>query len=125
MGQLQIRGKVVHQPGPWGPAAPCTNCTITIIDKDAPGKKDDVIWTGKTDSNGEFGGLTADWHDKLELTVGDKTIMVADPGDSLLLRAHIVDDGGQGKVILPFTFVGDDKMSPALVVPWGPVTENV
>lgn len=124
MGQLQIRGKVVHQSGPWGQDLPCTDCTVIIIDKDAPGKKDDVIWTGKTDSNGEFGGLTADWQDKLELTIGDKTVKIADPGDALLLRARIVDEKSQAEVVLPFAYAGEEKVSPNLVVPWGPAARN-
>ncbi|HWI60329.1 MAG TPA: hypothetical protein VNT75_00680, partial [Symbiobacteriaceae bacterium] len=119
-GQLQIRGKVVYQPGPWGSDVPCTHCTVTIFDKDAPGKKDDIIWTGKPDENGEFAGLTADWQDKLELTIGDTTRTIVDPSDTMLLRALIVNDAGEGRTVLPFNYVGEDQMSPALVVPWGP-----
>ena len=132
MATLQLKGKVLHMPGSWGQAVPVSGASIKVIDIDKPGQgsSDDVIWTGTTDSNGNFQGQSSEWQDRKKITIPGyfkgtppKWIpphdeWVPDLTDIISLKAEITH--GTHQVSLPLMYINDGTPSPPLVVPWGP-----
>ncbi|WP_284617571.1 hypothetical protein [Aquabacterium humicola] len=125
MATLNVRGRVLHAPGPWGPARPAAGVGVELIDIDV-GNANDTLWTGLTDSLGAFSGTTADWRDTRSVTVGHGpaavTTQVADPTDVLMLKVKLSQAIGTRRrsVELPFAPVPAGLPPPSLLVPWGP-----
>lgn len=90
MATLNINTQVLHKPGTWGLATPVRGATVQIIDVDAPGKGDDVIFTGITDDSGRVSGQSIEWRD---------TVPVWIPGHAE--GAHWVDGHWEGRVWVP------------------------
>jgi hypothetical protein len=125
MSKIQISGRVQHMPGPWGAAVAARNAGVEVIDVD-PGGSDDVIWSGATDSQGSFAGTSQEWQDMRSVRVWVQTSVipprghwedrsVPDPGDVLLLKLRIRQDGRTHDV---FPFANGAALP--VVLPWGP-----
>ncbi|MFN0103368.1 MAG: hypothetical protein ACKV2U_14925 [Bryobacteraceae bacterium] len=130
MAKLKLKGKLTHPPGPWGSNRPVAGAKIRIIDIDAPGRTDDLIWDGTTDNGGVFQGTSKDWRDQIQLTPGVPATLVTpgigptygpDPTDAMVLKIEITQ--GSNKITAPFVFAGDEVQVP-LFVTWGPHTNN-
>ncbi len=78
MSKLQLNGKVLYMPGTWGVALPAQNVHVYIVDIDQPGKGDDRIWSGTTDSSGCFQGTSSEWQDSITTTITGPSIWVPD-----------------------------------------------
>jgi hypothetical protein len=132
MGQLRLKGKVVYMPGPWGVNVPADQVSVQIVDLDI-GNPSDTIWTGATGSDGTFQGASSEWQDRIPIKVWHArptpgrspagewvtTGYRDDPLDVLMLLACL-SQADHPPTTLPFVFLGDDVMSPSLMLPWGP-----
>jgi hypothetical protein len=128
MSKLNLKGKVIYPPGFWGINRPVVGANIEIRDIDAPGRHNDKIWEGQTNSQGVFQGQSSDWVDKIQIGVKPipgsfppklEPIYGPDPTDILVLTTTIKQ--GNKEVTLPFPFLGDNVEVPPLLVPWGPI----
>lgn len=125
MGSLSIKGKIFHPPGLWGLNKPVAGASIKIEDLDLPGRQNDVIWQGSTDSNGNFQGTTSDWQDRITVTPATHftpAITIADPTDIMLLQITISQNTPTGtkQITAPFVWLGNNLPSPPMLVTWGP-----
>lgn len=130
MARIRVKGSVYYPPGSWGTNFPVEGATIHIIDVDAPGKGDDTIWTGTTDRNGNFDGMSNEWQDTTTTSrwVIDswwpvprghwETLTIPDPTDVRLLNVKITK--GSSEITLPFPYVSDEAPPIPLVVNWFP-----
>ncbi len=119
MSAINISGKVCHAPYPQGANVPCANAVVQVFDIDAPGRGDDLIWTGTTNSNGLFSGQSSEWQDMVNLRYwtprGWRDRDVPDVTDILSLKVRVTQ-GAQSKEFFPFV-----NQSPIpLFVPWRP-----
>ncbi|NUQ51342.1 MAG: hypothetical protein HUU19_01440 [Phycisphaerales bacterium] len=118
MPTTQIRGRIVHVPGPWGASVPVRGLTVKAYDIDA-GDPDDLIWQGTTDSNGDFGGQSSEWKDRIRIPrpFPLPPAMVENPTDLLLLRLEISD----GSTTIPYTpFLSNSPIPVVWPVPPAP-----
>jgi hypothetical protein len=113
MPSVTIKGRLVHPPGAGGLQLPVGNADVRVLDLDVPGKGDDVIWQGKTDAQGRFGGASSEWRDNITVMTPFGMKTVADASDLLLLRLE-VKQGVHGVTVSPFL---NDAPVP-VVVPW-------
>jgi hypothetical protein len=129
MAKIRVKGTVYYPPGPWGANLPVGGATIRIIDVDAPGKGDDTIWTGTTDGNGNFDGMSSEWQDSTTTSIWMvdsivpprghwQTITIPDLTDARLLNVKITK--GSSEITLPFPYVSDEAPPIPLVVNWFP-----
>ena len=124
MSQLNLKGKIKHANGSVAKFA-----SVTIIDKDAGGNGDDVIFNGNTNANGEFSGTSSEWKD-LNTVKGAFNTNVPVP-DILSLEARIKQ--GNKEITLPYFkldvlppgFSNSIDVSSPLVVPWLPPPEVI
>jgi len=125
MGKIRAKGVVYYPPGPWGPNVPVIGANVKIVDKDAPGRGDDTIWTGTTGSNGGFDGQTQEWHDTVttRVWVQDSILPpsghwedrhIPDPTDVRALVATITK--GSCSITLPFPYISDNAPPIPLVL---------
>ena len=130
MAKLKLKGNLMYPPGPWGTNKPVKGAQIKITDIDAPGRTDDVIWTGTTNNDGVFQGTSKEWQDRIQLTPGIPATAITsavrptygpDPADVLILKIEIAQ--GQNKIMAPFVFAGDNVQVP-IYVTWGPPANN-
>lgn len=125
MAQLDVRGRIQYAPGPWGLALPAAGVNISLTDKDV-GSADDTIWTGVTNSNGEFSGRTSDWRDTKTITVSGPTGTyqqnVADASDVMSLQAKVKQrvDSLSYEMLAPFIPAPPGMPQPPIVLNWGP-----
>lgn len=133
MGKIRINADLYYPPGPWGLQQRVANATVDIIDKDAPGRGDDVIWSGTSDSRGHLEGQSSDWQDSVSLpelvcdeykTVLNKRICirshwstqaVPDLSDVRVLVARIRHRGWD--VTVPYPYLSDQQPTIPLVAP--------
>ncbi len=133
MGTIRINATLYYPPGPWGLNCRVAGANVQVIDKDAPGRGDDVIWTGTTDGQGRLEGTSAEWQDTLSVpewicdehrTVFGKRVCVRghwgtqtvpDLTDIRLLFARI--RLGNWDVTVPYPYVGDNAPAIPLVAP--------
>lgn len=114
MSKVNISGHVVYLPGPWGLAVPVPNAKITVVDRDLPGKSDDVILETTTDSSGNFSGEAAEWRDRLG--------PLPDPSDLPMFAVQVRESASQNFTTPPFPAptLFDKVAFPPIVVPWTP-----
>lgn len=114
MSQMNIDGRIVYLPGPWGLSIPVPNANIKLFDRDIPGKGDDLILQTSTDETGRFSGQTAEWRDRLG--------PLPDPGDLPMFSVEVEDSYGRRFVSppVPVATVFDKATLPPVVVPWPP-----
>lgn len=136
MSRLNIKGRVFYLPGPWGINKPVAGAQILITDIDLPGRGNDVIFSGKADSQGRFSGRSNDWQDQVNVRVwrpsstipGVPVVPGIGPGrwvtttqpdvtDIMTLTARIRADGQD--ITVPFPYAGDN-VEVKLFVTWGP-----
>jgi hypothetical protein len=125
MAQVDIRGRFLHMPGPWGMARPAARVSFTVVDRDV-GNSDDIIFTSTANANGEFAGTTRDWRDTRSVTVntggGTYTSTVADASDVMALRLEVRQQIGNRSysASLPYVPPAPGFPTPQIVLPWGP-----
>jgi hypothetical protein len=121
MSKQNLNGRVVHVPGPWGVDRPCAFASVKIIDLDLNGKHDE-IWSGKTDENGRFSGVSEEWKDKVPVWVPfpppGHWSKVDDLTDILSLLAKVEQDGKSFNV--PITVRDGGTINGPIVVPGPP-----
>ncbi|MBI5258806.1 MAG: hypothetical protein HY855_20035 [Burkholderiales bacterium] len=126
MAQLNIRGQVLHAPGPWGRARPAAGVALAIVDEDV-GNTSDTIWTGHTNAQGQYAGTTRDWRDTRSVTVatpsGPRTTQVADATDVMLLKATASQRIGTRaySTTVPYVPAPAGLPQPPIVLGWGPL----
>ena len=120
MSQLQLNGTLVYPPGLWGGAGPAAGVSVEIIQNHQLPSSQTTIWSGTTDSSGNFSGQTAEWRRTVSILGRD----ALDPTDVLALTCHIIDDTGprRQEKTFPFVWLGDPLPSPPIVLPWAPPT---
>lgn len=121
MSNLNIIGSVIYPPGRWGLALPVTDATVTVFDRDLPGRTDDLILSGTTNSEGKFSGSAAEWRDRLA--------GLPDPSDAPMFSVVVEDRHGHrfSAPALPAPALFGKVALPPVVVPWfpgDPVTVN-
>lgn len=132
MAKLKLKGNVVHPAGFWGINRPVKGASVEIVDIDAPGRTNDVIWKGTTNASGAFQGESSEWKDTIILTPavpgtpfspGIPAVTGSDPADVLMLQIIVSQStpAGQKQVTLPFAFLGDNVAGPPIVVTWAPL----
>ncbi len=125
MATIDVRGKFVYMPGPWGLARPAAGVSLTIVDRDA-GNPDDTIFTGTTNSSGEFSGTTSNWRDTVSVSVntpwGSASRDMPDLADVpvLWLEARQPVGNLNRHVSLPCPLPLPGLPPPVVVLPWGP-----
>lgn len=114
MSKVNISGHVVYLPGPWGLAVPVPNAQIKVIDRDLPGKGDDLVLTTSTDAQGKFSGEASEWRDRLG--------PLPDPSDLPMFAVEVRESKSQSFTTPPFPAptVFDTVRFPPIVVPWTP-----
>lgn len=131
MGRLVLQSQVFYMPGTWGAAVPVPDAEVVFVDVDAPGRGNDDVWRGRTDSEGRFRGTSEEWQDsETGLVVVQDTEWswhfeegrVFDVSDALVLQVHITD--GDKDTWLAYVHFDEHVQTPALVVPWGPEGAN-
>lgn len=134
MPQVNVKGKVVYRPGPWGSGVAARNAAVQVIDVDLPGGGDDTVWTGTADGGGAFSGTTSEWQDTRTLTVWVPNLpppfgpgggrwesrTEPDPSDVLALKVRVTA-GGRSQDFFPFA----NNAPVPLVLPWGPDSWSV
>ena len=131
MAKLKLNSTLVPPAGFWGVNRPVKNATVKIIDLDAPGRHNDIIWQGTTDANGAFQGESSDWKDTITLTPaipgtpispGIPAITGPDPTDILMLQIVVsqATANGNKQATLPFAYLGDNLPTPPVTVTWAP-----
>ena len=127
MGRLVLQSQVFYMPGTWGAAVPVPDAEVAFVDVDAPGRHDDDIWSGRTDGEGRFHGMSEEWQDSetglvvvrdTEYTWHFEEGRVFDVADALVLQVHVTE--GDQDVWLAYVYFDEHVQTPALVVPWGP-----
>lgn len=114
MSKVNISGHVVYLPGPWGLAVPVPNAQIKVIDRDLPGRGDDLVLTTSTDAQGKFGGEATEWRDRLG--------PLPDPSDLPMFAVEVEDNYGRRFVSppVPVAVVLGEVPIPPVIVPWPP-----
>lgn len=131
MGNLKVKGRIIYPPGFWGINKPVVGAQVTIQDIDAPGRSNETIWQGSTNSQGGFQGTTSDWQDQIligyrpvpgSLPPRLQPIYGPDLTDVPVLTITIEQKTptGNKQITLPFPFLGDDKEGPPILVTWAP-----
>ena len=141
MPTLNLSGKVVHGIPTDGVAGPCAGASIEVYDLDQGGDGNNLIWSGRTDTNGNFAGTSADWQDNNSVRVttelpghwegfppkwvpGGQITKDLPVPDVLLLKVIVSQQTPNGSKSQEFPFVQGAGPIPAvpLVVPWASPT---
>jgi hypothetical protein len=134
MSQLRIRGKVLHEAGPWGEHLPVSGARIEILSGHEQTRGSDLIMLATTNANGDFEGLTTEWRGTVLRTVPDpnrpwRNIQVEEPDmdEPLILRARIRQNttAGLRTITVPVDYTDDMTPIAPLVVNWGPAEHSV
>ena len=125
MAAVNVRGKILYMPGPWGMARPAAGVSFTIVDRDL-GNAEDTIFNGLCNASGDFAGTTSDWRDTRSVTVntlvGSYSTDVADVSDVMALWLEVRQQIGNRSysISLPYVPPLPGLPVPILVLPWAP-----
>ncbi|MEQ8836657.1 MAG: hypothetical protein RID07_07620 [Lacipirellulaceae bacterium] len=126
MPTLNIQGRVIYANG-----QPARNVDVKIFDMDqVNGKiKDQLIFSGVTDDDGNFSGQSIDWQKKIKTErqllpwesgfPGTVTESNYDLGDILVMKAR-VSEGAKTQDIVPFI----SSAPVPMVLPWAPAASR-
>ncbi len=114
MSRLMLGGKVLYS----DMQTPVVNARVQIYDLDRGGNGNDRIYEGRTNSNGEFSGLSQEWVDRNTIRINTPFgSFIQEVPDVLALEFRVDADGRVHKG--PYFHIGDNASVP-IVMPIAP-----